>query len=142
MWKPTFEERLAEWIDLRSAKQGESIQAYLERVNTWWEQSPWSPYYLHWDDHDTWPGPWDLLHDNIFCTTSRALGIIYTLALSNHPEIVNASLVEVDKKDNLVLVNSGLYTLNFDSETIVNIKLPGNNITREVTLDQIKERLE
>jgi hypothetical protein len=139
MWKTTFEERLAEWVALRNPIPGEDVEAYLIRVNEWWHRAPWTPYYLHWADQETWPTPWELLDDNIYCTVSRGLGIIYTLALSTHPGVISASLAEVEN-DNLVLVNSGLYTLNYSPETIVNIILPGT-IRREVSIEQIKLQL-
>jgi len=77
-------------------------------------------YHLHWDDQDTWPDPWELLSDNLYCDVARGLGILYTISLLEHPDLTDAELVLTDEGHNLVLVNKRKYILNWDAENIVN----------------------
>jgi hypothetical protein len=66
MWHKTFDQRLYSWTDLRSQTKDLPIQTALIKINNWWAQTPWVPYYLHWDDRENWPDPWQLLDENIF----------------------------------------------------------------------------
>jgi hypothetical protein len=50
MWTTTFDARLASWAQLRDQCQTLPLESALTTVNSWWFNSPWQPYYLHWDD--------------------------------------------------------------------------------------------
>lgn len=110
----------------------------LERVNRWWFASPWTGYYLHWDDRAEWPDPWQLLEDNIFCSLARGLGILYTLSLLERADIQDSELTEV-KNDNLVLIDGGKYVLNWDGDNIVNISPGTINPCRRVQQSSINQ---
>jgi hypothetical protein len=138
MWPKTFAERLASWSNLR--RQCEIMTAHdaVTAINSWWFEAPWRPYHLHWDDRKNWPDPWQLLDDNLYCSVARGLGIMYTIAMLDHPDLQDAVLVEVDG-DNLVLVVQAKYILNWDRGTVVNIN-PSykNNTRRSIAQSEIK----
>lgn len=140
MWPRTFDERLASWIALRRQAQELSIPTCLERINAWWFQTPWSPYYLHWDDADTWPDPWQMLQENIFCSLARALGMLYTVVMLERPELEAIELVET-KNHNLVLIQNKKYILNWEPGQIVNITLLDAPATRRLIPQQIQHRI-
>lgn len=103
-------------------------------------QCPWTAYYLHWDDLDQWPDPWQLLQDDRFCDLARGLGIMYTIALLDRDDLGAAVLAQCDH-DNLVLVADGKYVLNWKLDSIVNIT-PGlvsqhRNIDHQKILEKI-----
>ena len=140
MWSHTFPERLTAWADLRSQAASLPLETALEAINTWWFQTPWRPYHLHWDDRDTWPDPWQLLDDNIYCGLARGLGIMYTIAMIDREDIQHAELVEADG-DNLVLINQSKYILNWDASSIVNTS-PQTTLSRHrASQDKIKQQL-
>lgn len=141
MWPKTFSDRLASWNTLREQAIQMDKQQALTAINTWWFQTPWIPYHLHWDDRPDWPDPWQLLDDNIYCGLARGLGILYTITLLDHPEIQDAVLIEVGS-DNLVLVDKEKYILNWDSTSIVNIN-PGDkkNPRHSILQQQLKTQL-
>ena len=140
MWSHTFPERLTAWADLRAQSASLPLETALEAINTWWFQTPWRPYHLHWDDQDTWPDPWQLLDDNIYCGLARGLGIMYTIAMIDREDIQHAELVEADG-DNLVLINQSKYILNWDASSIVNTS-PQTTLSRHrVSQDKIKQQL-
>jgi hypothetical protein len=58
MWPSSFPERLAAWKCLRMQCQDLPAHAALDRINSWWSQTPWQPYYLHWDDSDEGWAQW------------------------------------------------------------------------------------
>lgn len=101
-------------------------------VDQWWQRSPWRPYYLHWDDRQDWPNPWQLLADNEYCDVARALGILYTIKLLDRQDCSDATMVAAET-GNLVLVQGGKYVMNWKGLQIVNI--PSTQIKIERTLE-------
>ena len=120
MWPATFDQRLRAWYTLRESVQNLPTQQALEAINHWWFRVPWQPYYLHWDDQLTWPDPWQLLSDNIYCEVARGLGILYTISLLDRADLASASLVLTGSGHNLVLVDKTKYILNWSADTVVN----------------------
>lgn len=135
MWIRQFETRLKGWNDLRSNCQNLDMEPCLEKINHYWMNSPWQPYYLHWDDQKTWPDPWQLLADDIYCDLARSLGIVYTILLLDRTDIGSIEIAETDQS-NLVLVQRGKYILNWNPDTIVNNPSTEIRVTR--SLDSIK----
>ena len=125
MWPKEFSDRLESWANLRSQAQELPLEEALQNINNWWQQSPWQPHYLHWDDQATWPDPWQLLSDNIYCDLARGLGILYTISMIDHKDLTSYELILTEDERNLVLVNKIKYTLNWDSKVLVNTPLVG-----------------
>ena len=140
MWPRSFEDRLASWSDLRHRCQSADLETALLDINQWWFNTPWIPYHLHWDDRDSWPDPWQLLDDNIYCGLARGLGILYTITLLDRPDLQDAEMVEVDS-DNLVLVGQSKYILNWDRDQIVNINLAPQKSQHSITQQQIQQQI-
>jgi len=123
MWPATFDARLESWNLLRNQTQDLPAALALEQINSWWFQSPWRPYYLHWDDLATWPDPWQLLSDDVYCDLARALGILYTITLLDRADLAPADLVLTELGHNLVLVGKTKYILNWVPDSVVNNNL-------------------
>ena len=139
MWYADFADRLEAWAELRASVQSMPLDQALAAVNTWWYRTPWQAYYLHWDDIETWPDPWELLNDNTFCELARGLGILYTLSLVDHKDLTSAELVLTEDGYNLVLVNKVKYILNWDSAVIVNTTQK-HKIKRRLAVEQVKQQ--
>ena len=120
MWASTFDSRLTSWNQLREHSQNLPLDQALASINRWWFDSPWRPSYLHWDDQSSWPDPWQLLSDNVYCELARGLGILYTISLLDRADMAAAELVLTEDGSNLVLVAKEKYILNWDPEIIVN----------------------
>lgn len=134
-WPNRYEDRLSEWVRLRENNRTNDLETALLSINDWWQQVPWVPYYLHWDDMDQWPDPWDLLADNYFCSVAKSLGIIYTIHMIARPDITALQMaVNRDSADNLVLVNQGKYILNWHTSDQLNI--PSKQFTINQRLDR------
>ena len=139
MWPATFASRLESWNNLRDSCQNIPIEQALETINSWWFAVPWKPYYLHWDDQATWPDPWQLLSDNIYCDLARGLGILYTITLLDRADLTSAELVLTESGDNLVLVAKEKYILNWDRDTIVNTNQEVK-IKKQLTQQAVKQQ--
>lgn len=141
MWARTFDARLASWMELRQTCQDQPLEQALTSINQWWFRTPWTAYHLHWDDFDTWPDPWQLLEDNIFCNLARGLGIMYTVVLIDRPDLQTAKLVETTT-DNLVSIDNEKYILNWDRDRIVNINLTLDNPRHSVDQQKLKHQIQ
>jgi hypothetical protein len=120
MWPNNFADRLKSWAGLREQTQTQDLEQALDTINTWWFNTPWKSYYLHWDDQSNWPDPWQLLSDNVYCEVARGLGILYTISMIEHPAVASADLVLTEDGHNLVLVNKEKYILNWEREIVLN----------------------
>jgi hypothetical protein len=120
MWLQTFDSRLESWNLLRNQCKTLPVAKSLEKINQWWFQAPWCAYYLHWDDRDTWPDPWQLLSDNVYCEVARGLGILYTINLLDRADMTPTDLVLTEDGANLVLATKEKYILNWEPNNIVN----------------------
>jgi hypothetical protein len=130
---------LESWNQLRDRCQHLSAESALNDINTWWFDTPWSAYYLHWNDQSDWPDPWQLLSDNVYCEVARGLGILYTITLLDRADLGDATLVLTDSGDNLVLVAKSKYILNWDRDTIVNT-IQATNIKKQLTQSAVKQQ--
>jgi hypothetical protein len=140
MWPRTFEERLTSWHRLRERCQSSDVGACLLEINRWWHHSPWTPYYLHWDDRHDWPDPWQLFEDNVYCGLARALGIMYTVILLDRADLINGEIIETEN-DNLVLMNEGKYILNWTQDSVVNIITGSARTQRRITQQQLQQKI-
>ena len=140
MWPRTFAERLESWAQLRNQASVADLETALHAINSWWFQTPWRAYHLHWDDRAVWPDPWQLLSDDIYCPLARGLGILYTITMLDRADLQDAVLAEFDS-DNLVLVAKEKYILNWDSTTVVNINPTGSRTRHSIAQEQIKQQI-
>lgn len=140
MWPHNFSERLESWAQLRQQCQSLDPESALIKINQWWFHTPWTAYHLHWDDQAEWPDPWQLLSDNIYCPLARGLGILYTITLLDRPDLQDACMIE-HVGDNLVLVNQKKYILNWDPDQVLNISLGRSKPRRQVSQEEIKQKI-
>lgn len=141
MWPKTFEARLASWVQLRSWCADQPLELSLMAINQWWFAAPWSAYHLHWDDQPSWPDPWQLLEDNIFCDLARGLGMLYTIMLLDRTDMQSAALIQCES-DNLVTLPGEKYILNWERDSIVNINLTVNTVHRSISTKQIQQQFQ
>jgi hypothetical protein len=137
VWYKNFADRLTAWSELRTEVQSMACKQALETINAWWHQTPWKPYYLHWDDQPRWPDPWQLLSDDIYCPVAKALGILYTISMLDRADMADATLVLTESGDNLVLVQERKYILNWSPDSVVNT-FQEVKIARQLKQHQIK----
>ena len=140
MWPRTFAERLESWTQLRNQASTADAEKALGAINSWWFQTPWRAYHLHWDDRDSWPDPWQLLSDDLYCPLARGLGILYTITMLDREDLQDAVLAEFDS-DNLVLVAKKKYILNWDPEQMLNITLERSKPQHSITQEQIQQQI-
>lgn len=120
MWKTSYEERLAEWSELRHSAEFLPLEHQVLLVNNWWFRAPIVNRVVTWDNPAMWPTPWELLTNYGYCELARALGIVYTLMILENPAFTDLSIITTGN-DNLVLVDRGKYILNWAPDEVLNI---------------------
>lgn len=134
--------RLKSWSTLRSKILSLPTSEKCIEIDNFWQRVPLINHYLHTDYIREWPDPWQLISDNTYCNYARALGMIYTLILT---DTKNIALVEA-KDDNsnevvLVLVDNAKYVLNYWPDTVVNNHINDFVITRTLDITPIYNKI-
>lgn len=134
--------RLKSWSTLRSKILSLPTSEKCIEIDNFWQRVPLINHYLHTDYIREWPDPWQLISDNTYCNYARALGMIYTLILT---DTKNIALVEA-KDDNsnevvLVLVDDAKYVLNYWPDTVVNNHINDFVITRTLDITPIYNKI-
>lgn len=137
-----YETRLKAWATLREKIPQLPIDQRCVEIDNFWQRVPLMTHYLHTDYINDWPDPWQLISDNLYCYYGRALGMIYTLILS---DTKNIELVEaIDDNSNevvLVLVDDAKYVLNYWPDTVVNNLITDFKITRTLDISPLYKKI-
>ena len=77
-------------------------------------------HYLHPNDIDNWPGPWELLVENNYCQIARGLGMVYTLHLVGINDIDFCIAIDDNSEEcALVMVDRAIYVMNYYPNTVI-----------------------
>jgi len=137
-----YDARLRSWYELRSQIEGTLIQNKCVEIDEWWQKAPLVNHHLHILDTNTWPGPWDLLVENTYCTVARALGMCYTLLLAGVNDIELIEATDVSSEDVvLVLVDNAKYILNYHPGTVLSNTLNNFTIKRHIDISELQLKL-
>lgn len=138
----SYDARLRSWYDLRENLSNKDTKNICVDVDNWWQKAPLVTHHLHLLDSESWPGPWDLLVENTYCSVARALGMCYTLLLLGITDIEMVEATDVNGEDViLVLVDSAKYVLNYWPDTVVNNCSADFTIKRRVNMANVNKKL-
>jgi hypothetical protein len=116
-------DRLRLWQDFRHQISALPLEAAVKATEHMWSYAPYQKYYLTLDEVKNWPGPWELIFENYYCNLAIALGMLYTLYLSEHKPQVEIR-VYIDPSSmaqyNLLFVEQGKYVLNMEHDAVLN----------------------
>lgn len=76
-----FEDRLTIWRKFRDSLSTSSQP--VQDVINYWNNIPQGTRNVDPYDQNTWPGPWEMIEENLYCEFTKILAIAYTLKLSN-----------------------------------------------------------
>lgn len=116
------EERISEWRQFRKRIQHLDRMDMMRETAELWAKAPLVTHYLEPDNCDNWPSPWTLIADNMYCDIGTALGIFYTLFLTERFD--NRDLDVVIYKDSAgfrpAVIVCEKYALNINYRDVVN----------------------
>lgn len=123
MWKLNSDERLSRWRAFRKSLNALPLEEAVTAVADFWTSCPFTPYYLDPDKPDTWPDPWTLVEENYWCELAKAVGMLYTIKLTEHkPEVEIRVYYDPESRVqyNLVWIAQGKYVLNMNDGEVLN----------------------
>jgi hypothetical protein len=134
--------RLREWFKLKENLKGQDISTICIEVDRFWQNTPLLNHYLHPDEIEDWPSPWELINDNEYCLYARGLGMVYTLMLLGVKDIDFVDIID-DNRENvvLVLVDNAKYVLNYHPNSVLNISLSSFTITKHINISSLKKKI-
>jgi hypothetical protein len=98
MFNQTFENRVKLWKQFRSTL--ENSPTAFEDVIEFWNKAPLVSIQADPYDRKTWPGPWEMIHDNVYCSFLKILAIYYTLQLTDKFSQARFEINIVQDKEN------------------------------------------
>ena len=118
------EDRLREWKEFRHQIDKLPFERAVIQTTHLWSYAPFVNHYLDKIPPNDWPGPWDLLNENRYDDTAKALGMLYTLVLSEHGKNHEFAFVKAQASSglesyNLVYIDKGKYILNFTFDEVI-----------------------
>ena len=143
MWNLMPNERLRHWSDFRKQISQLSLVEAIDQTQHLWCYAPFVKHYLDETRVSEWPDPWELVYENYYCDLAKALGMLYTLCLSDHKDTVSMELrIYKDanaNQYNLVWINDGLYVANYQFNEVVNKTQIDNTLVLHtlITADQL-----
>lgn len=142
IFQSTYEARLQDWFQLRQSVVNLPIEQQCITIDEWWQRAPLVTHHLHPLDMDSWPDPWELLSENIYCEVARALGMCYTLYLIgvNDIEMILARN-ETAEDVVLVLVDNAKYIMNYWPNTVISNSLKDFKVVQQLDLQTIIKKI-
>ena len=127
MFQLRAEDRLRSWREFRTTIDSLPLEQALAQTVEFWARAPFVPFNLDTQDHESWPDPWTMIEENVYCDVAKCLGIVYTIALSRHGTALELEIRIYSDPDtgyeyNLVWINRGKYILNMIDGEILNNK--------------------
>ena len=137
-----YDSRLRSWYDLRQKLQNSDTQTKCVEIDKFWQAAPLINHHLHPNDVSSWPGPWDLLSENMYCELARGLGMVYTLLLLGITDVDFCLATNDNSEDvTIVLVDGAKYVLNYWPNTVLSNNLNDFTIVKKLDIDTIKTKL-
>ena len=136
-----YETRLKNWYDLRTTLATADTLTKCVEVDKWWQDAPLVAHYLHPLDTKSWPGPWELIEENNFCTLARGLGMIYTLSLLGIETIDFVMGKDYNDEEVAIVIVDNSIVLNYWPNTVLNNTLTEFTIKSKIDLTHIIKKI-
>lgn len=128
------------WKELRSQLTSDKTdQQHLQLVINFWSKAPVGVRALDWDDCGSWPDAWLLIHLNEFDESAVALGMFYTLILSEDErwssDRCKLLLIKDDvlSQQKIVLSIDNQWFMNYEYRKIIAV----NDISNDYYVQQV-----
>lgn len=128
----TLSERISEWRLFRESISELSIPSKVDCTVDFFKSLPVSSRRIDFYSPETWPSPWEIFAESLFCKSSITLLFYYTLTIVE-PDI-NIELEVIDDGEDMYIVPV------WENEYILNY-IPGKIIDRKSATDLTYKQL-
>ena len=140
-FQSSYDNRLQSWYNLRNQIKNFDLAQQCVEIDKWWQYAPLVNHYLHPIDLPTWPGPWELLVENTYCTLARGLGMCYTLLLMNITDIEFVLATDSQGEEVPLVIVYDTYVLNYWPNTVQINKTTDFTLSTRISIDSLKEKI-
>ena len=124
MWSLRSEDRLKVWKEFRKVIGSLPFDDAVQQTVHLWSFAPFVNHYLDHSMPADWPTPWELVSDNTYDDLAKAVGMLYTLYLSDHGRNHTFKILKVKASSgletyNLVSIDDEKYILNFTFDEVI-----------------------
>jgi len=137
----TFKDKLQEWSNLRENMKSVSVEQQCILTDNWWQKAPLVNHYLHPNCIEEWPNPWELINDNEYCFYARALGMAYTLYLSDTKNIEMYEATDQENTELALIIVDNTYILNYWPNTVKTNQLKDFVLKNKLNIEQLFRRI-
>lgn len=142
IFQSNYDARLRDWRDLRLKIQEMYLDEACIEVDKWWQQAPFVSKNLHPSDSSSWPDPWTMLSENVYCQLTKAIGMCYTLLLRQIEDIeIVLAADHYGEEYFLVLVGNQPLILNYWPDTVLSNNIKDFTIKYKISTDSLKEKI-
>lgn len=117
------QDRLAAWKQFRDTL--ETSKTPFEDVAELWSHAPFVSPYLNYQNPNSWPDPWHLILDSRLDELAIALGMLYTIKLTERFANAHCDVYRVKeplaKEYSYALVVDNQYVLNYEYNRVVGV---------------------
>jgi len=115
-------DRLTEWKKFRDSLETDTDP--LKAVSLLWSQAPFVNPYLNPNRPDEWPNPWQLVLGNRLDDLAIALGMLYTIKLTQRFIDSKCEIhMSILKKNDFYLVIDNKHVLNYEPRVVHDISV-------------------
>jgi hypothetical protein len=120
MFNKKFEDRLSDWVEFRNTLETDSDP--IKKVIEFFNKAPLGGLAADPYDRKTWPNPWQLIQENIYCDFVKLLAICYTLQLCDRFSGYKYRLyIAQDVKQTYYLLEFNNQIIGYDIDNIVGV---------------------
>jgi hypothetical protein len=128
MFDKPYEARLALWKEFRANLETDPDP--IRSCIKFWQAAPEVRIQADPYNQDTWPGPWELIEENIFCPFVKILAICYTLQLTDRFSQASFEIHITQAKNQIS------YILTIDGKCIDNDELTFKELSNTLRIEQ------
>ena len=114
-------ERLLSWRELRNQISTVEDTEKFNLIAAWWARAPICAYSIDSLDCTQWPTPWELMNENMFCTSGVAYMMAQTLVLSGFDRSrIRLQVIRGNDDERLVVLVDNAQVLNYSFAEVFN----------------------
>ena len=133
MFNKMYEDRLNIWSKFRQTLEKSTTP--FEDTIAFFNDSPYTSISADPWDRNTWPTPWEMIHENLYCDFTRVLAWCYSLQLTERFSNSNFEIhiITAEEKSYQYVLHADDFVLGFiDNVAVKKDKLPKNYQPQQV----------